>query len=1508
MSTPLDTVSPLNYNNWLKYQVGINPDIAVFAYTEYLQDWYKNNKSSKTSYSDEIKQNYIQLLKDLSFLFETGEQDPFISQIDYNNDEDIILAIPYFVKKLKDVCKDLTYKRETLKDSKLKYNLVGSHVGLEKVLYEYVLKNFTKGDSQTTEIPISLLSSTFPALSTVDQNFYIEVEELHDSQSYHDSDPSVSINQYVNINDVKNDIPFEGMTEDEVFSLISSRYLSRVADTPLSRVFAQYLSEIPNLSTNDLFTKAQLNITNQIEASRKYLGETVYGLTAVRLSDVYKNNPDYVLNLSFEQGNNWFFWPSGDKIINDTVYNNIYTPIEINSSNLVKSGATGGSDYTDSDLIFTNKSGIVEGAWLQGPRIDKGTATMEARIFAGDIKDFIYPFPGFNITSKGTLWGGFSFTDSNFNIYDKLLPEQKQKLLNEYFTQSLPNTSVNDIYLNNTTLVYNGAYADFFSTEADTIVKRKSTQKINPVYSDKANGNVEEAYLYKFLNTDFPITVGVNDIAWPICKFDSNPLPITILNDTCLPITLSQTNPQETLKGSIASRNFSTSDVIYKLNTKTGQPVEAAWLGSGPISNLILKNDIEVYDTPAIYCSSYIDGDVQGSLSTKIDGSKFVSFVWCDEDTYADEVFSYKNHAEDCPYLKTSPHNYYTNQDYQNTAPIDLNYKAWSKCRCKSVLYSPIGHDGKSVTDYNGMTDYLFADPQGLGEDFAFNTWIDTRGFNPLNSPQFSFFKLDGKSGDKQVGWGSGSWQSGTGSRMVLKTGKRYTYYRTSLRADDGKIGGEYSPYLIVNYKYKNLKGFYVSTGVPNDIVILIDKSHSEKDFLENTLNTIKQFLNELISNTNIQIQVSIISFAETSTIENYLTKDIISLDYSLFDIKIPSSYPSYQTDIYGALQLADYILNTTISSEAPNASLTDLCTQLNATIQRIGTFKSPKNLPNSNATKNILIFSDGYETVNTGLALPFAKSLKDKGIQISSIGIGPNTYYTNKMKLFASDGKYFNLQQYLNTGDGNINNFIQYLIASINQGQSISPFWYKAIRGSNGNWVGTNIASDLILNPGDYISYVHKNRIDYTGATSQTSFSVPAITFSANFNLDGWDYNTNAFSVTAVGNTFGAKPFWGKSYVSPESNYDQHFDKQVLSFGGQIRFIDGYVPIHQPEISSMILNNGNYIEYSRKTNSDFIWSQPLTLSISNSSYSWNQLYFKKDISNLEELLNINNVEDLIAYSTTIPSQILLEGYTGFLPDRYNYYSRNAFNYTEDLFYQNKCLNSFVIFNTAVAIKADNVYANLDNIHYPTLASVSFPSLAVTEKQTGGYLLPENLGTSYYRGRGYSIEVSKNKLSYIDSISAERMFLDTNKYGSRNRGLTKKDQNSPVEITSIDNTWMFNPYTEGSAAGIIKDPLTNQKFTPYQSSYEITRMNNLGLSRQSDNFEFWTNINGSSYWNDTTNYPLTLRKELLQQSYEDRQIGLLTDKGSMLNWKMDIFGNNYGLFKPTDIDKNIPLP
>ena len=200
--------------------------------------------------------------------------------------------------------------------------------------------------------------------------------------------------------------------------------------------------------------------------------------------------------------------------------------------------------------------------------------------------------------------------------------------------------------------------------------------------------------------------------------------------------------------------------------------------------------------------------------------------------------------------------------------------------------------------------------------------------------------------------------------------------------------------------------------------------------------------------------------------------------------------------------------------------------------------------------------------------------------------------------------------------------------------------------------------------------------------------------------------------------------------------------------------------------------------------------------------------------------------------------------------------------------------------------------------------------MAITESEVGGYLLPENLGTPTFRGKGYTYEVNQAALTSLQDGNNEQVFLDPQKYGSRNRGLTKKDQLSPTLLKSIDNKWIMEPYGSGARAGTIIGTKENQKFTPYQSDYEILGYNNHGLARQQDSFQFWDfNADNNAIWKNK-NSEVNYRKELNSGVYGDHVNKLLANKGTMVQWRCDIYGNDYGLYKqlPSEVIHIKKLP
>lgn len=1491
----LNTNNPYTFKEWTSLQAVDVSENSYSNYKNYLKSWYNNRNIFYSQTTKTLKENYIKLLKDLLYLFSDEEKNKFLTDIEYDKDDDIIYNIPFFVKKLKDISRVLIHKRENIKNSKIKYNSIGSNSGLENILYEFVLKNLTKKENGITQIPTSKLQQFLPNLSDVKDDFYIEIEELHDPNTYFDSDPSLDISSYENLDNLFFETPFEKLNENELFDVLSTRFFEKVSSDVLSKTFQEY-SEIDLLSGS--------NIANySAELTRRYLGETVYGLTAVRLKEV--NTPDFQFSLDIQDGNNWFYWPSGNKSFRLDDFSNFYQPIILNNSSFLSSGATAGTEYINSDLLFIEKNGLVEGSWLQGDKIHEINDIMSLKILAGESKEFIYPFCGFELSEIGNNFKNYFLTDEhlkNFYFLDKV---KQRELLERYYNSEIPDIDIEKIYVNNTTLVKSNAYAQPLSDSSDVIIKQPDYRNIQNVHSDNRDGKTEAAFLYKIQKTDLPILGGLTYIYWPYLTYEpSDNIPITILQDTCIPVSLKELSVNN-FTGSVAGFGFDDSDVIYKLNTRTGEPIEAAYLKSSSTDNLdqFYKN-INVYDSAAVRCTKYVRGPIQSSLSFKANAGEKISFIWGDVDTYADDVFKFYEHSESCPF-KDNSSDLYPDQDFINNQPIN-NKKNWTKCTCKSVIFSPIGHAGDSVYDYNGMADVLFHDVDGLGSNFTFNNWTDSRGLTIEESPQFSFFKLTDTT--KSVGWGKGFWKTGSGDRMVLKTGRRYTYWRTSLRLD---IGNATSPYFIIKYNYKDIKGYHsdgeCSTDLKADVVILLDISRSQTNVFEQNKKIISSFYQQLLSDTALDYKISIIAFSKDAYLVSYLTKSYGEIDITLNRIDMPSKYPDFVTNLYDGLAMAKYILTESQISDPNVKSYTtnfkNLCKDVKKEII-MGSSSAIYSIndPRPDAKKKIIIFSDGDVTklrdingkVYDGNTIKSYIKEEFKNFDIQAIDVGE---FSNSNKLMEEivlpkRQNYFNLQKYLVNGDGDIKSFVEYLIQrTINDVCGpITPRWKKAIKNRLGQWVASTEESDMVIRPGDYLAYVHRPSVLYSGLNEE--FDIPSIDFTINAKLNGWDYDSNTFSPIALGESFGAKPFWAKIYTDIDA--ENIFNKETSMFAGHLRFKNDYVPLTQPEMSDITLEKGNFLTYKRRKEVSLRWNQPLFYTRREKINRWKKLEFKKIPSNLNMMLKNNSIEKY-AVPTEIDSDINLESYSSFSPTKYNYYSRKPFVYNENLNYIERDLNSFVVYNTGIYIEPENPYSNLLNVNFPTIAITQFPKNLISKKQIGHYLLPERLGVSFYLGKGYTSEISNKKIDLIDSLSAERIYYDLNKYSGRYRGFSKQDQLTITSVTEIDNHWISDYIYNSEKSGMIKEPYKYQKFVPYHTDYELKQKQYYGISRQDDDMELWFPVEPIN-WKDT-NIKLNFKKQISLENFLLKVKGQMCNLGVLCDWKTDIYGNEFGIFK-----------
>jgi len=653
-----DTNIPFSFKDWFASHRSIIPSQEYAQYNEYLINWYKEKHSRSSDFSLNIKLQYLALLRQLQLFLSKEDVENWYNNIDFNSDKELLLATPFFAKKLRDISFYYSRLRETVKESRLRYNQTGTGFGITSQLQKHLLSEYTK---RSTEGPVLIPSSiwnSIPELSSINNTIVIQLEELYDNHSYHDHSPTVPLSSYYDLNS----------SDIENFLTTKNLYLSSLNWIYSAGIFP--------LSAVDGSTEEESDInfyTNLL--SRKYIGRDIFTATLPVSSD---QKDFYTVTIS--EGTNFFFWPS---FVYDSLAENLplYQPQSLSSLNLETLG-TAGSSIELADTIFIKSKNGISGAWLRSNIFNTYASNMEAILEASSKTSFRFPFPGFGLSGEDLEWTGFELSTNK--KYKYLKEETRKSIENAYWSSGIDLSSSVPLKINDTSLVSNQAQPGKSLSHSDKLRYFEFT----PNYGLESSADFfQETWLFKFTQTDIPLQAGADNLLiWPYERIDpEEPFPVyypSNFSDVCETLSISSLDASFAL----ASPSLSSSDVIYKIQNyqdSIEDATECCWL-----SSVYLEIPEEKVFT------NFTD-----TLQLQVSPNSYARFIWTGPDyTDADKVFKSVSHSPECLYLN----------DVTNT------YKNAEKCSCRSVLFSPFGHPGEKYTNYESLADFIVEDDNPL--------------------------------------------------------------------------------------------------------------------------------------------------------------------------------------------------------------------------------------------------------------------------------------------------------------------------------------------------------------------------------------------------------------------------------------------------------------------------------------------------------------------------------------------------------------------------------------------------------------------------------------------------------------------------------------------------------------------------------------------------------------------------------------------------------------------------
>ena len=188
----LDYNCAFSFFDYLKYtKSNLSPNEINNLYVDYIRQWNIVKQNDINQINDSIKERYVDLLKEITLKYSSLEEKRFLSNIDFQDENDLDIVLPFYSQKIREICNFYSEKREKIKYKTQKNRIKGSCNSIQNAIYETI-----------TDILFSdvIEVGTFQKNISQEQllsNLNIEIEELYDLYtSYLDNDPDKTYKDY----------------------------------------------------------------------------------------------------------------------------------------------------------------------------------------------------------------------------------------------------------------------------------------------------------------------------------------------------------------------------------------------------------------------------------------------------------------------------------------------------------------------------------------------------------------------------------------------------------------------------------------------------------------------------------------------------------------------------------------------------------------------------------------------------------------------------------------------------------------------------------------------------------------------------------------------------------------------------------------------------------------------------------------------------------------------------------------------------------------------------------------------------------------------------------------------------------------------------------------------------------------------------------------------------------------------------------------------------------------
>ena len=140
VSSAIDYNFPLDYKTWLSFftDTSVSSETYNESYKRYINSWNKVKNTFLQAQNNLVKENYVNILKELSLDVFTEHERRFIQAVNYEDPDQVDAIIPLVSNKLRNLTSYYSSFREKIKTQPRRNNIYSSSSGVKLFLINYL--------------------------------------------------------------------------------------------------------------------------------------------------------------------------------------------------------------------------------------------------------------------------------------------------------------------------------------------------------------------------------------------------------------------------------------------------------------------------------------------------------------------------------------------------------------------------------------------------------------------------------------------------------------------------------------------------------------------------------------------------------------------------------------------------------------------------------------------------------------------------------------------------------------------------------------------------------------------------------------------------------------------------------------------------------------------------------------------------------------------------------------------------------------------------------------------------------------------------------------------------------------------------------------------------------------------------------------------------------------------------------------------------------------------------